>query len=150
MKRREKYNAGFTLVEILVVLSIIAVLVALIVPRFFGQISKSKRVGAKAEMSTLGLALKAFRFDFGRYPTTEEGMEVLIEAPSGAEKKWQGPYLDTANPDFDLNDPWENPYIYLSPGKHNLDGYDLISYGGDGIEGGEGENEDIVNWREEE
>ena len=150
MKKQAKKNEAFTLIEILVVLSIIAVLMALIAPRFFGQVGKSKKIAAKADIKTLSTSLKVFRLDVGRYPTSEEGLDALLEPPSGTEKKWQGPYLETDSVDFDLNDPWDNPYVYICPGKHHQDGYDLISYGADGIEGGEGEDEDIVNWKVEE
>lgn len=143
-------SPGFTLVEILVVLSIIAILLALIVPRYFGKITKAQRTAASADIKTLSMAIDAFRFDMGKYPTTEEGLEALTKQPSGTEKKWAGPYLKTDAVDFDLNDPWDNPYVYICPGKHNRDSYDLVSFGADGIEGGEGENEDIVNWRVEE
>ena len=150
MDRRKNRREAFTLIELLVVLAIIATLAAIIAPSFLRHEAKSKITAAKAEMHTLGLALTMFRQDVGRYPTTEEGLEALIEASSDAEEKWLGPYLDTAKVDFDMDDPWENPYLYVCPGKHNTEGYDLISYGADKVEGGEDENEDIVNWRTEE
>ena len=150
MKRCKNSEDAFTLIEILMVLSIIAILAALITPRYFGQVSKSKMVAAKAEMKTLSLSLKAFRFDTDRYPATEEGLDALVKPPAGIDKKWRGPYLDTDSPDFDLKDPWDNPYVYICPGKHHQDGYDLISYGADGAEGGEDDDADIVNWKEEE
>jgi general secretion pathway protein G len=137
-KRKEK---GFTLVEILVVIIIIGLLAALVGPRLFGKVSVAKQKAAKAQIELFGTALDAFRLDTGRYPTTEEGLKALREKPSGLEK-WEGPYLPKEIP----SDPWGKPYVYKSPGD-NYD-YDLISYGLDGVPGGEGENLDIVSWKD--
>jgi general secretion pathway protein G len=137
-KRKEK---GFTLVEILVVIIIIGLLAALVGPRLFGKVSVAKQKAAKAQIELFGTALDAFRLDTGRYPTTEEGLKALREKPSGLEK-WEGPYLPKEIP----SDPWGKPYVYKSPGD-NYD-YDLISYGLDGVPGGEGENQDIVSWKD--
>jgi len=150
MDRCKNRREAFTLIELLVVLAIIATLAAIIAPSLLRHEAKSKITAAKAEMNTLGLALTAFRYDVGRYPTTEEGLNALIEPPSETEEKWLGPYLETGKVDFDLNDPWDNPYVYVCPGKHNTEGYDLVSYGADKVEGGEDEKKDIVNWRTEE
>lgn len=140
MKREEK-NRGFTLVEILVVIIIIGLLAALVGPRLFGKVGVAKQKAAKAQIELFGTALDAFRLDMGRYPTTEEGLKALREKPSGVEK-WDGPYIPKEIP----LDPWGRQYVYRSPGEHGE--YDLISYGRDGVEGGQGEDEDIVSWKD--
>ncbi len=132
---------GFTLIEILVVVIILGLLVALVGPRLWGRVSMAKQKAAKAQIELFGTALDTYRLDLGRYPTTEEGLKALREKPSGAEG-WQGPYLPKEIP----LDPWNKPYIYKCPGEHG--DYDLLSYGLDGTEGGEGENLDIVSWKD--
>ena len=142
MKKREKRREnGFTLIEILVVMIIIGLLAALVGPRFFGKGSTAKLGAAKAQIELFGTALDTFRLDVGKYPTTEEGLKALREKPSGVEG-WNGPYLPKEIP----LDPWKRPYIYKSPGEHG--DYDLISHGLDGTEGGEGENQDVVSWKD--
>jgi general secretion pathway protein G len=132
---------GFTLVEILVVIIIIGLLAALVGPRLFGKVGMAKLKTAKAQIELFGTALDALRLDVGRYPTTEEGLKALREKPSAMDQ-WKGPYLPKEIP----VDPWGKPYIYKSPGDNG--DYDLISYGLDGAPGGEGENEDVVNWKD--
>ena len=132
---------GFTLVEILVVIIIIGLLAALVGPKLFGKVSMAKLKAAKAQIELFGSALDALRLDVGRYPTTEEGLKALREKPSGMEA-WRGPYLPKEIP----LDPWGRPYVYKSPGTYG--DYDLISYGLDGTEGGEGENQDVVSWKD--
>lgn len=132
-------QAGFTLLELLVVMVIIGLLAGYVGPRFFSQIGKSEVQTARAQINALEKALDQFRLDVGRYPLTEEGLAALNTAPAG-ERKWQGPYLRKAVPD----DPWEKPYQYRSPGEHGE--FDLFSFGKDGQPGGEGEAADIVNW----
>jgi general secretion pathway protein G len=134
---------GFTLIEILVVIIIIGMLAALVGPRLFGKVSMAKQKTAKAQIELFGTALDAFRLDVGKYPTTEDGLKALREKPSGAEG-WQGPYLPKEIP----LDPWNNAYVYRCPGEHSE--YDLISYGLDRVEGGEGENQDVVSWKDTE
>jgi len=136
-----KKERGMTLIEILIVVVIIGLLAGLVVPRMFGKVGTAKLKSAKAQIELFGTALDAFRLDVGRYPTIEEGMKSLREKPSG-EENWKGPYLPKEIP----NDPWGKPYIYKSPGEHG--DYDLISLGADGAEGGEGENQDVVNWKD--
>jgi len=140
-KRGAWRERGFTLVEILVVIIIIGLLAALVGPRLFGKVGMAKQKAAKAQIELFGTAFDAFRLDVGRYPTTEEGLKALREKPSGAEA-WLGPYLPKEIP----VDPWGKSYVYKCPGEHG--DYDLISYGLDGAEGGEGENQDIVSWKD--
>jgi len=107
----------------------------------FGKVSMAKQKAAKAQIELFGTALDTFRLDVGKYPTTEDGLKALREKPAGAEG-WQGPYLPKEIP----VDPWGAAYVYKSPGEHG--DYDLISYGLDKAEGGEGENLDIVSWKD--
>ena len=144
MKEREKARQkerGFTFFEILVVVTIIGLLAALVAPRLWKKISGGKQVAAKAQIELFGTALDVFRLDIGRYPTSEEGLKALREKPSAAEN-WQGPYLPKEIP----VDPWRTAYVYKSPGEHG--DYDIISYGSDKVEGGEGESEDVVSWKD--
>jgi general secretion pathway protein G len=134
-------HRGFTLIEIMIVVIIIGLLAALVAPRFFGKLTTAKVSSAKAQIELFGTALDAFRLDTGRYPTTEEGLKALREKPSGVES-WSGPYLPKEIP----LDPWKRSYIYKAPGEHGE--YDLLSYGLDGTEGGEGENQDVVSWKD--
>ena len=138
VRRRER---GFTFFEILVVITIIGLLAALVGPKLWDKISKGKQVAAKGQIELFGTALDAFRLDIGRYPATEEGLKALREKPSGADN-WTGPYLPKEIP----LDPWKNAYVYKSPGEHG--DYDLISYGADKVEGGEGESQDVVSWKD--
>lgn len=135
---RIKDRGGFTLVELLVVMVIIGLLAALVGPRLFPKLGKGKQAAAKAQIELLGQALDQLRLDIGRYPTTQEGLNTLITNP-GIDN-WDGPYLKKQLP----NDPWGKPYIYQSPGTHGE--YDLVSYGRDGVQGGEGEDKDVNSW----
>lgn len=132
-------DAGFTLLELLVVMVIIGLLAGFVGPRFFAQIGKSEVKTAKAQVDALGKALDQYRLDVGRYPSTEEGLAALNEKP-GENTRWQGPYLKKGVP----QDPWGQAYVYKAPGEHGE--YDLISLGKDGKPGGTGEDEDIVSW----
>jgi len=138
---RLSVSCGFTLVELLVVMVIIGMLAALVAPRFIRQEEKAKVKAAKAQIELLGTALDTYRLDTGRYPSTQEGLEALRQKPGGLER-WDGPYLKKAVP----LDPWGKPYIYQSPGQNGP--YDLVSYGADGVPGGERDNGDVSSWQE--
>ena len=136
--RRRKF-VGFTLIELMVVILILAILAALVVPRVIGKADQAKVSKAQADLATLSSALQEFRVNCDRYPTTEEGLQALRTAPSDVSSKWKGPYIDKDIP----NDPWEHPYHYAYPGQGGKDSYELLSYGGDGQQGGDGLNADI-------
>lgn len=133
-------QAGFTLIELLVVIIIIGLLAALVGPKLFGRVGKGKQAAAQAQVELFGAALDNFRLDVGRYPTSGEGLKSLLVNPGGIEN-WDGPYLKKQEVPVD---PWNHAYIYKSPGEHG--DYDIISYGADGVTGGDGENQDIVSW----
>jgi len=137
---------GFTLVELMVVVAIIAILAAAVVPSMVGRTEKAKRSRAMADISAYKTALTAFYLDIGRYPTTEEGLEALIRPPGGidADKYQEGGYLDYSEIP---KDPWGHEYVYVSPGTESGKGYDLESYGRDGRDGGTKDNADIESWR---
>jgi general secretion pathway protein G len=141
MKKNKPNNQGFTIVELLIVILIISMLAVFVAPRMFKGLGKAKRDIAKANMANIENALGRFYVDCGRYPTDSEGLEVLIVAPAELEEKWNGPYIKRSK----LLDPWENPYDYREEGQINPGSFDLISYGADGQEGGEGDDEDIYN-----
>jgi len=132
-------QAGFTLLELLVVLVIIGLLAGIVAPQYFNQLGKSSAKVAKVQIEAFGQALDQYRLDNGRYPTTEQGLVALRAAPPGA-GQWRGPYLKREVP----ADPWGRAYLYQSPGQHG--DYDLQSLGADGRPGGEGEAADIVSW----
>jgi general secretion pathway protein G len=136
---KKRNRNGFTLIELLVVMVIIGLLAALVGPRFIRQEEKAKIKAAKAQIELLSTALDTFRLDVGRYPTSEEGLEALRTKPGGLER-WDGPYLKKDVP----LDPWGKAYAYKSPGEHGA--FDIVSYGADGLSGGEGDNRDITNW----
>jgi len=139
-----RHRAGFTLIEILVVIVVIAILATLVAPNIFRHVGAAKDATAKSQIEMLGAALDAFRLDNGRYPSTDEGLEALWEEPKAAQlQNWKGPYLRKAVP----VDPWGHAYAYTWPGQANPNGYDLLSYGADGQPNGEGENADITSWK---
>src|SRR6476646_4176407 len=131
--------AGFTLLELLVVVLIIGLLAGFVAPRYFNQVGKSEINVAKAQIDALEKALDQYRLDTGHYPTTELGLVSLVQKPQN-EPKWAGPYLRKEVP----LDPWGKPYVYKMPGEKGAD-FDLLSYGKDGQPGGNGENADITN-----
>jgi general secretion pathway protein G len=137
-RSRTRQSAGFTLLELLVVIVIIGLLAAYVGPKYFSQLGKSEVTVAKAQIESFDKALDTFRLDVGRYPNTEEGLASLLNKPASADK-WNGPYLKKDVP----LDPWGHPYIYKTPGTKGE--YDIISYGRDGQPGGSGEDADITN-----
>ncbi|MBN1278039.1 MAG: type II secretion system major pseudopilin GspG, partial [Deltaproteobacteria bacterium] len=128
MERSERRDRGFTLIEVLIVMVILGLLAALVGPRMFGKVGKSKQNAAKAQISLFGTALDTYRLDVGRYPKTEQGLQALRVKPDG-EEKWDGPYVSKEIP----LDPWGNPYIYESPSEHG--DYAITSLGADGSAG---------------
>lgn len=140
MIRSMRRDAAFTLIELLIVMVILGLLAALVGPRMFGKTEKAQQRAAKAQITLFETAIDTYRLDVGRFPTTEQGLQALRVAPEGA-TRWDGPYLPKEIP----LDPWGNPYVYKSPGDHG--DYDIISYGADGMPGGEGPDTDIVNWK---
>ena len=139
IKIRPQRVAGFTLLELLVVMVIIGLLAGYVGPKYFAQIGKSEIKTAMSQIDALGKALDQFRLDTGHYPSAEEGLAALFAKPAN-EAKWSGPYLQKNVP----LDPWGNAYAYKQPGEHGE--YDLLSYGKDGQPGGSGEASDITNW----
>jgi general secretion pathway protein G len=137
--RKREAEKGFTLIELLIVMVILGLLVALVGPKFFGHLGKSKLKAAKAQIELFGTALDSFRLEVGRYPTSQEGLNALQE--STGIKGWDGPYLRKELP----ADPWGNPYQYQSPSEHGE--YEILSYGADGSAGGEGEDQDVMSWK---
>jgi len=131
--------AAFTLLELLVVVAIIGLLAGYVGPKYFGQLGKAETKAARAQIDALEKALDQYRLDVGRYPTTEQGLNALVNQPGGV-SKWAGPYLKKGLP----LDPWDKPYLYKSPGEHGE--VDIFSYGRDGTPGGSGEDADITNW----
>jgi general secretion pathway protein G len=134
--RKSRDEAGFTLVELLVVLVILALLAALVGPRVIGYMSQSKIKTTRVQIASYQTALELFHLDLGRYPSAQDGLDGLVQAPSGS-TGWAGPYLDKAV----APDPWGNPYVYSA----DTDGaaYSLKSLGADGKEGGDGDKADI-------
>ena len=140
MRRKTKGEAGFTIVEILVVVAIIGIMALMVVPRLSGRTEAARRAAAQADIrANLAVALDLYELDNGAYPSTEQGLAGLVRKPaSPAPPNWNGPYLKGGVP----KDPWGNPYVYAYPGRQPGT-YDLASWGGDGVEGG---GDDIVNW----
>ena len=133
-------QAGFTLIEMLVVLTIIGLIMGLVGPKVLTYLADSKSKAARIQIASFSNSLDLFAMDVGRYPTTQEGLGALVRRPAGA-KVWNGPYLK----DYSIpTDPWKNAYVYASPGAHGV--YDLLSYGADGQEGGDGASADVNNW----
>lgn len=140
--RRLRKQAGFTLIELLIVMVILGLLAALVGPKLFGHVDQAKVDATRSQISSLETALDAFRLDLGRYPTSDEGLAVLIAAPaddSPGASRWRGPYLKKK-----AKDGWGNEFHYTAPGQHG--DYDIVSYGADNKEGGEGNDADIGNW----
>ena len=139
-----RLSLGFTLIEILVVITVIAILASLVTPMVFRNVGDAKASTTHAQVEIFGLALDTYRLDNDYYPSTAQGLEALRTLPSGepAARNWRGPYLKKAVP----LDPYNRPYVYRSPGGTNPEGYDLLSLGRDGQPGGSGEDADVTSW----
>ena len=135
---------GFTLIELMVVIVILGILAGLIIPRIMGRPEEAKQLKAKMQIESLETALNLYKLDNGGYPDTEQGLQALIEKPETGKlpTKWrEGGYLEKGKLP---KDPWGNDFVYLCPGAHGE--YDIISYGYDGVPGGEDKNKDINSW----
>ncbi len=148
MKRRHtKRQRGFSLIELMVVLVILALLATAILPSVVGKSDKAKWTKAKTDIAMIESLLDQYYLDMGEYPTAEQGLRVLYHEPDGDESEsWKGPYSKKPIPP----DPWKRPYIYECPGSHSSQPYEIYSYGKDGEEGGEDYDEDLVSWVDED
>ena len=131
---------GMTLIEILVVLTLIGVVMGIVGGNYLGQGEKAKAKAAKIEIEQIGQTLDLYKLEVGRYPTSQEGLQALLTAPTGV-NNWNGPYWKKGTLP---KDPWGNEYRYVAPGQHGA--YDIISFGSDGKEGGDGTAKDIASW----
>jgi general secretion pathway protein G len=140
-----KGRQGFTLIEILVVIAVIAILASIVTPMVFRNVGDAKASSARAQIEILATALDSYRLDNDFYPSTAQGIASLRTKPQGtpAAANWRGPYLRKDAP----LDPWRKPYVFLSPGQANPESYDLLTYGRDGKLGGEGEDADVTSWQ---
>jgi len=144
IEKRKKCPSGFTLIELMVVIVILGILAGLIVPRIMGRPEEAKQVKAALQIESIETALKLYKLDNGMYPDTDQGLEALVNKPEtgSVSQKWrEGGYLEKGRVP---KDPWGNDFIYLSPGLHG--DYDIVSYGADGVAGGEGKDKDINSW----
>ena len=142
--KKSCHERGFTLIELMVVIVILGILAGFIVPKIMGRPEEARRMKARVQIESIETALKLYKLDNGSYPTTEQGLQALVEPPSVGElaKHWRkGGYLEKGKVPLD---PWENEFTYLSPGVNG--DFDLSSYGKDGQPGGEDVNADINNW----
>jgi general secretion pathway protein G len=140
-QRRRRTQAGLTLIEMLVVVTIIAVFAAVVGPRVLQRADVAKKTAVRQQINSFNTALGAYKLDTSLFPSNEQGLKALREKPEGL-NGWQGPYLPQEVP----TDPWNRPYVYKYPGEHG-DEPDIISYGADGQPGGTDMNEDIVSWK---
>ncbi len=138
-------SKGFTLVELMVVIVIISIIGAIAYPQIVGRIAKAKQIAAQTQIEIFAASLDNYYLDNDRYPTTEQGLEILRTPPvlDPKPKSWDGPYLKKKVP----LDPWNTPYVYRSPGQENPKSYDILSYGRDGLAGGTQIDTDIVSWK---
>ena len=144
MHWRKRAKAGFTLIEIMVVIIILGLLAGLVIPKLIGRTEQAKVTQSKLQIRNIEQALKLFKLDNGFYPTTEQGIKALVTKPEIG--RIPNNYRKDGYLDRVPKDPWRSEYIYLSPGEHG--DFDLISYGADGVPGGEGEDADINSWEE--
>ncbi|MBI4580639.1 MAG: type II secretion system major pseudopilin GspG [Planctomycetes bacterium] len=131
-----------TLIEMIVVITILGVLATLIVTSSIWRIGEAKQSVALTNIKTLESKVQEFYVDCGRLPNSQEGLQALVRPPSDVGTRWKGPYVK----EKDILDPWGNEFIYRSPGQHNSD-FDIMTFGADRQEGGEGENQDVGNWQ---
>lgn len=143
-RTRRSRRRGFTLIELLVTIAIIATLAAIVAPALFGNVGTARQNAARSQVQIISLALDAYRVDNDAYPITEQGLEALRTFPAGGDPppNWRGPYLRQVLP----LDPWGRPYVFVSPGVVNPNGYDLYTLGKDGRPGGDGEDADVTSW----
>jgi general secretion pathway protein G len=134
-------EAGFTLLELLIVLAILGLLIGLVGPALMRQFGSAKHKVAEQSVARLETVLDTYKLDIGSYPTTEQGLDALVNKPTGV-KNWNGPYVNSKE---GLVDPWGRPFEYRSPSQRPGHSYDLRSLGADGKTGGEGEDSDILN-----
>jgi general secretion pathway protein G len=142
--KRKRDDRGFTLIELMVVIVILGILAGLIIPRIMSRPEEARRSKARLQIESLETALKLYKLDNFTYPTTEQGLQALVEPPTVGTlpKNWRkGGYLEKGKVP---KDPWGNDYVYLSPGTHG--DFDIISYGADGEQGGEDKDQDVNNW----
>jgi general secretion pathway protein G len=135
-----RFQDGYSLLELLVVLAIMGLMIAIAAPRVIGYFEASKIKAAKIQISNISAALDLYRLSNGAYPSEQQGLKVLVEKPEGA-TNWDGPYLTRAD---GIIDPWDRPFVYKLPGQHGA--YDILSLGADGKEGGTGDDQDIGSW----
>jgi general secretion pathway protein G len=140
-EKKTRAQAGVTLIEMLVVVTIIALFAALVAPRMLRRTDTARVTAARAQIGSFMTALGAYKLDTGLFPTTEQGLQALRTPPPGL-TQWAGPYLPQDIP----VDPWARPYVYKFPGEHG-DEPDVICYGADGQPGGDGINGDVVSWK---
>lgn len=139
---RTRSFRGFTLIELLVVLLILGLIAGLAGPQVMNYLGESKAKAAKLQIEEFGSSLDLYKLDMGRYPDGQEGLQALVQAPVGqGAERWRGPYLRKKSVP---KDPWGTDYQYAAPGRHGH--YDIVSFGADGREGGEGDNKDVVSW----
>jgi len=135
--KKDRRTAGFTLIELMIVIAILGLMAYMVAPRLMGVMGKAKPKIAQADIKSLETALDMFYLDVGRYPNEEEGLKVLYQRPDNV-PNWAGPYIKKAP-----KDPWGRDYVYKFPGERGA--YDITSLGSDGQPGGEGENADVTN-----
>ena len=136
---------AFTLIELLVVIVVLGTLATLVTPNIFRHVGAANETTARTQIEMLSAALDAYRLDSGRYPTTQQGLDALWTEPAADPRpfNWRGPYVRKPVP----ADPWGRPYVYRSPGESSRAGFELLSFGADGEEGGTGEDADVASWK---
>lgn len=141
-KARRRAAAGFTLIELMIVAVVLAILAAAVIPNIVGRTEKARRARAQSDIAAFETLLDLYYLDMGRYPDSDEGLRVLYYVPDEDEERWGGPYMK--KPTF--TDAWGGEYEYRIPGTYSGQAYEIVSYGKDGEEGGEGDDEDVQSW----